>query len=160
MITAERLRELLDYNPDTGAFTWRIAPSFRVKVGGMAGVLRPDNRMEIKADKRHYYAHRLAWFYMFGEWPKHEIDHIDGNPSNNQIVNLRDVPMIVNRQNKRQAHRNNKVGMLGVKKHGERFSATIKVNGQATHIGYFSTPELAHAAYVNAKRVRHEGCTI
>jgi len=103
----------------------------------------------------------MAWLYMTGSWPAAEIDHRNGNKSDNRWENLRDVQPVVNQQNKRRAQSNSKTGFLGVMVSGDgRFCARIRVNGRNKHLGSFRSPELAHAAYLMAKRELHEGGTL
>jgi hypothetical protein len=159
MITAERLRELVHYCPETGVFT-HLQSKGRKKAGMRAGWLRKDGYIETEVDGKAYKAHRLAWLYTYGAWPIHHIDHIDGNRSNNRLINLRDVNRFINSQNQRLPCKINQCGFLGVHKHGPKFRAQIRVKGKNKHLGLFDTAELAHEAYLRAKRVFHEGCTI
>ena len=159
-LTQERLRELLHYEPLTGVFTRLVSTANWAKVGDVAGGKGGKDYLQIGIDNRDYKAHRLAWFYMTGAWPIDQIDHIDGNPVNNRIENLREATNSVNKQNMRKARSDNKSGLLGVGKNGKKWRAVIGVDGKNKHIGYFDTPELAHAAYLDAKRVLHVGCTI
>jgi hypothetical protein len=96
----------------------------------------------------------------YGVWPTGEIDHLDGDPSNNRIENLRDSTHLVNMQNRRRANIGSKTGVLGVKPHGKRFRATIETDRRGRHLGVFDTVEAAHAAYVAAKRIIHIGGTL
>lgn len=161
-VTAQRLRELLHYDPETGVFTWRVRLSNRVKVGGVAGTVNTWGRAQIAIARNFYYAHRLAWLHIHGEWPAQEIDHIDGDPLNNRIANLRDVGRVTNQQNLRKAAQRNRAGMLGALWHGQNkaWRARIMVDGKSISLGCFKTPEEAHAAYIEAKRRLHKGCTI
>lgn len=104
-------------------------------------------------------AHRLAWFYVNGVWPKGHIDHIDGNKTNNSIDNLRDVSRSMNLQNQKKAHRGKSSGLpLGVHlSRGGRFMAQLRVNGKNKSFGTFDTPESAHEAYLQAKEYYHPG---
>lgn len=107
-------------------------------------------------------AHRLAWLYVHGRWPDGLIDHKNGDRADNRFDNLRDVAHRVNMQNLRKAFVSSKTGLLGASplKDG-RFGAFIKRDGKSKNLGTFDTPELAHAAYVAAKRViHHEGNTL
>lgn len=159
----ERLRESLDYNPETGEFHWKVAVARRTRVGSLAGhVNKFSGYLQIRVGYSLYYAHRLAWLLTYGEWPEGVIDHADGNCLNNRVDNLRDVSQMVNTQNHQEANSNNKVGLLGVSfnKASGRFVARIWCDGKNKHLGYFTTPEEAHAAYLVAKRELHEGCTI
>ena len=158
-LTAERLRALLSFDVDNGAFTRKIAfPGYRA--GTIAGSVDHYGYITIMVDGKHYKAHRLAWLYEHGEWPIPEVDHIDGDKLNNRISNLRVSSSRMNAENKRAAKRTNKLGVLGVSlKHG-KFLAQIQVKGVKVHLGYFRTQELAQIAYLQAKRENHEGCTI
>jgi hypothetical protein len=167
ILTADRLRETLHYDPETGVFTRKVRlaqrhqvgdrADFVVKGGGLAGYYR------VGLFSKRYLAHRLAWLYVHGEWPKHDIDHINGNPGDNRIANLRDVPNEINRQNMRAACKGNSSGYLGVywNKENRNWVARIQVNRKGIHIGCFSDPYIAHLAYLKFKRQMHsDGCTI
>lgn len=162
-LTAERLRELTKYDPETGALTWaERLPRCRYKIGDPVGG-EPKGRKYIEGKIEGYRAsiHRLAWLHFYGKWPRGQIDHINGNTLDNRISNLRDVPSSLNQQNKRSANRNNETGYLGVYlDRGEKPRACIFANGRTIHLGAFDTVEAAHEAYVNAKRVLHPGNTI
>lgn len=160
-LTLARLRELLSYDPATGDFFW-IHDDLRGRNPAYlpAGGLNSRGYWRIKIAPHWYYAHRLAWLYIHGVWPSGPIDHINGDRLDNRIANLRDVSQTVNAQNKRKPGSRNKVGLLGVCRDYGLFKACIKVNGKTINLGRFQTPEEAHAAYVAAKRVLHEGCTI
>jgi hypothetical protein len=95
-----------------------------------------------------------------GEWPQHEIDHMNGVPSCNGWVNLREATRRVNMQNQRRPCTTNGCGLLGAHKNGKRFSSSINVNGKLMYLGTFDTPKEAHEAYVTAKRKYHEGNTL
>lgn len=175
-LTAARLRELLHYDPETGVFTWlprpresfvgpRAAAIWHTRYCGRVagGVTAGYTSMMLLGVQR--YGHRLAWLYVHGEWPKHHIDHINGNRRDNRIANLRDVPQAINNENIRKPLSNRLTTLpLGVYRHARLkrtpFSATLHVRGVTKFLGYFATPEAAHEAYVNAKRVQHQGCTL
>lgn len=160
MLTSARLREVLDYEPSTGHFRWRVRRS-GVRLNGCAGcVCKRRNTVVIFVDGKLYLAHRLAWLYVHGEWPRQQIDHIDGDPRNNRIENLRDVSASVNQQNRKRAARHSSSGVMGVRARNGRWVAEIRVNGRAHRLGRFDTPEAAHAAYIEAKRRLHPGCTL
>ena len=107
-----------------------------------------------------YYIHRIAWLYVYGCWPNNHIDHINGNPDDNSIENLRDVSRKVNLQNMRKATKSSKTGILGVSESAGRFRASIRIDGKAKYLGSFDDAKTAHAAYIDAKRKYHEGCTL
>lgn len=161
-LTAETLREKLLYDALTGAFTWKVRASSRAGPGDSAGTVDSRGYLVVGVAGKQRSAHRLAWLYAYGSWPKFEIDHIDGNRLNNSLANLRDIKAVFNRQNQRRPKSNNSSGFLGVSlcaKTG-RWLAHISLNGQAKHLGRFETKELAHNAYITAKRELHAGCTI
>lgn len=159
-LTQNVLQNLLRYDQETGVFTWLIAVNRNIKVGDLAGGKNANGYIRVCVRGRSYYAHRLAWFYMNGEWPKGEIDHRDGDSSNNRWKNLRELEHSLNLQNQRKASSNNQTGLLGVSPSRGRFRATIKLDGRAKFLGRFDSAEEAHAAYVKAKRDLHPGCTI
>lgn len=101
MITQDQLKHALLYDPDTGLLVWVNPASCRVRAGQTAGCLRPDGYVFTQINKRRYMNHRLAWLYVYGEWPLDEIDHIDGNRSNNKLSNLRIATSKQNKENTR-----------------------------------------------------------
>jgi hypothetical protein len=127
-----------------------------------AGCTRSDKYVTIKVDAKRYLAHRLAWLYVHGEWPSRHLDHIDGDPSNNRIANLRDVSRSINMQNQLRARGDSLTGLLGVCKDTRKpwFYARITVHGKQINLGCFRTADAAHEAYLTAKRRLHEGCTL
>ena len=158
-LTQARLKYLFTYDPETGTFVRNVSICSR---GQAAGSANGDGYLLTQIDGNSYRCHRLAWFYVHGCWPVGEIDHIDGNSSNNQIANLRDVSRCLNQQNLKKARKNSKSGLLGVRfnKTLSKWAAQIWINGRQTHLGYFLTAESAHAAYIDPKRQLHPGCTI
>lgn len=162
-LTQARLKELFCYEVATGVFTRSEAITrHRGKAGEVAGNLTQHGYLTICVGYRDYYAHRLAWLWVHGEWPSKNIDHIDGDGANNRIANLRDVPQLVNCQNLRAAPKHSTSGILGtsfIKKTG-RWRSRIVVNKVPKELGLFNSPTEAHAAYVHAKRQFHEGNTL
>ncbi len=146
-LTAEYLRSILHYDPATGIFTWKISNSNRVKVGDVAGSLNGPGYLQIKVQSRPYKAHRLAWLHVNGVWPKLNIDHINRNPSDNRLVNLRDVTQKQNQQN-RSTNSDNTSGHPGVywSKRYSKWVAQIKHNQKQINLGYFTAIEEALAA--------------
>lgn len=161
-LTAQRLRELLHYCPDTGAFTWIGTTNPKHKPGRPAGWREGNIYLRISVESRTYFAHRLAWLHASGEWPTGQIDHIDGDRTNNRWVNLRDISHSMNMQNRREARFDSSTGILGVQFYPKtgRFGASIRVSGKRTFLGRFDTAEEARQAYVRAKRELHPGCAI
>lgn len=158
-LTLGRLHEALNYDASTGRFSW-ASPRIGMREGSAAGSPHGRGYIAIRLDGRTYLAHRLAWFWVYGEWPALEIDHIDGDRTNNAIANLRDVPRCINSQNKKRANRDSRTGLLGVCKIARGWKAQIGANGIHHNLGVFSTPEEAHQAYVEAKRLLHPGYVI
>lgn len=161
VITAERLRELFHYDPDTGIFTRKV-PICNVKAGKVTGSMDTKGHLGFRVDKRMCLAHRMAWLYVHGELPMGQIDHINGIRTDNRIANLRDVSASVNAQNLHAARSDNKTGLLGVswKAKANKYVAQIQVDGRVRYLGLFHDPNAAHQAYLNAKRANHPGCTI
>lgn len=159
-VSVMHLCDMLNYDPASGVLTWRNKIGRKVRAGTVAGHKDRSGYVRLCFDGKRYQAHRLAWLLFHGSWPNAEIDHIDGDRSNNRIVNLRSVSNMMNTQNQRHAHTNNKLGILGVRKHREKFQSAIRLGGRLFHLGSFANPEAAHEAYVVAKRKYHEGCTL
>jgi len=160
-ITQECLKELVEYCPETGIFTRKISCR-RISKGGIVGSTNGRGYSCVQLDKVKYAAHRLAWFYVYGEWPKNEIDHINGVRLDNRFCNLRAATTTENAQNKNRCLKNNVSGYLGVSQLSakKRFKAAIVVNKKQIYIGEFKTADEAHAAYLEAKRRLHPNCTI
>lgn len=150
-MTNAELRAGLLYDPVTGAISWKDRA---------AGYPSAAGYLRLRIEGALYYAHRLAWLYMVGEWPRAGVDHRDGDTRNNSWANLRSADQALNNENRRAAAKHNRTGLLGVERNGSAYAARIRVRGHRIYIGTFRTPELAHAAYLAAKRKLHEGCTI
>lgn len=155
-LTQDIVRSLLLYDPSSGIFTWLSPHKNAGKVAGSMG----RRYLQINIESKSFYAHRLAWFYYHGQWPAHGLDHINGDRTDNRIQNLRDVPHRTNAENRLVAPKHSVTGLLGAYKRGKRFRGLIVVNGRSVHLGTFDTADLAHAAYIQAKRAFHPGCTI
>jgi len=141
---------LLDYNLETGVFTWRNDAGHR-KAGKMAGAKDVHGYTIITINEKAYKAHRLAWLYCHGGWPEHSIDHINGVKDDNRIANLRDVEHPLNLLNVRRPYRTNSSGFLGVSRNGSGWRAEIRIAKKKRNLGTYDTPEQAHAAYLAAK---------
>lgn len=151
--------ERVHYEPTTGAFTWAVS-SPGVSAGKAAGSVSVYGYRVIKINRKHIRACRLAWLLTYGEWPAGEVDHINGDRLDDRIENLRVVDRAGNSQNKSSAQANNySCGLLGVtwNKQHLRWQAKIVARKVRHHIGYFHTPEEAHAAYMAAKARLHIG---
>lgn len=172
-LTAEKARELFSYNPESGELQWktdvrsgRNGNAYSARAGHLAGRVMRDGYRRVLVARQSYAVHRIIWLIVVGDWPQHTIDHIDGKRDNNRWSNLRDITQTANIQNQRRAQSDNRsTGLLGVnleKAAGKvrKYRARITVGGCSRTIGMFATPEEAHAAYLDAKRRFHPGCTI
>jgi len=149
-VTSAQVRELLDYNSNTGVLTWRhrhnALKRWNVRYEGkVAGTPHIHKYVVVSIFKLRILAHRLAWLHYHGEWPKGEIDHVDGNPSNNAISNLRTI-----------AHQQNSwnAGALKTNKIGHRYISYCKITdkyivqfseGKGKRIYYEKFPTLNEA---------------
>lgn len=161
-ITAGRLRQLFHYDPETGEFTKRERTDTlgkRYKAGKLAGYSRPGGRVQIRVDGRLYYRSRLAWLYVYGSWPKNEGDHIDRDPANDRIANLRDATRSENSVNRTTGWHKNSDAPRGVRrvKQARRiaWAAQVCIDCKSTYLGTFATKEEAHEAYLAAAAKVH-----
>lgn len=159
MPTVAEIQNLFAYNPETGQLFWRVARG-RVAAGAPAGSQHSSGYMQVMVGRANLYAHRVAWCLTHNEWPAGCLDHKDGDRANNRLDNLRVATRPMNAQNRRKPAKSGSTGFLGVTPHRGRFRACIFTARRTQSLGVFDTPEAAHAAYVNAKRQLHEGCTI
>jgi hypothetical protein len=152
-LTQARLKELLSYDSEAGHFTWLQNRGFRAVAGARAGYKTKLGYIKMHVDLKLQYAHRLAWLYTTGHWPTHEIDHINGDPSDNRIANLREATRQQNTRNQRIGTRN-KSGYKGASwnKRDGVWRAFISRNGKTRHLGTFETAEQAHSAYCRAAK--------
>ena len=144
LISHKALQSLLDYDPNTGQFTWKVDRRPNIKAGDVAGTVKPTGYIAIMISRKMYSASRLAWFYSYGTWPVNTIDHKDRQPGNNRLSNLQDVPIKVNCENK-GLYSNNQSGFNGViyRKKVGKFQAFVTHNYKWTSLGYYSTAEEA-----------------
>lgn len=147
-ISADALKTILRYEPESGDFYWISRLSNRAPPGSIAGIAGERGYKAIHIRGRKYFAHRLAWFYVYGVWPD-RIDHIDGNPSNNRIDNLR---ICTQSQNNANAclRSDNSSGHKGVTWHNNRWQARIKCDGRSIYLGRFEDKSAAQSAYQSA----------
>ena len=150
MITQEILKQHLSYDKDSGIFV-------RIKTGKVAGSIKTNKYRAIYVYRKLYSAHRLAWLYEYGHFPKDQIDHINRNRDDNRLCNLREVNNATNACNK--AHPQGSNPFLGVTKKKRRnqykWCARIRYDGKNKHIGYFDSAEDAKNAYLLAKAQLH-----
>jgi hypothetical protein len=154
-LSQARLKELLHYDPETGILVWLVSRG-GVLAGDRAGHPDRENagRVLVRVGGDLFLGHRLAFFYMTGRWPVPEVDHEDGDPSNNRWKNLREATHAENLQNI-GVRADNSSGYTGVARYKGRWQAGIGFRGKRIHLGHFDTPEAAQAAYVAAKARLH-----
>lgn len=153
-LTAERLRELLNYDRATGLFAWRVIRKWHFSPKSVVGSINRWGYRKIRLDGQVYHAHRLAWLYVHGEWPAGQIDHKDAVRDHNWIDNLRLATNSQNQANSQLSIKRNSSGFKGVHFHqpNKKWRARIGVRGAIIHLGLFTTPEAAHKAYMDAAR--------
>jgi hypothetical protein len=154
-LTAEYVRSILDYEPETGIFRWKVSLARRNKIGDIAGSIDQNGYRKMGIHNREYYAHRLAWLIMRSEWPPKEIDHLHGDPSDNRWEKLRTATSSQNITN-----RSAKAGRSGYRGvswavTSNKWMAKITVNRRQKYLGIFNTPEEAHEAYRKAAAELH-----
>lgn len=142
------LRAQILYDPETGAFT-------RLSTGKSATSLHIAGYLTISFDGRNLLAHRVAWFYMTGEWPTHQIDHKDRDRKNNRFDNLREATNQQNSWNMSKPDRGLPRGVHIDSRTG-RFMATARVDGKTKYLGRFDDANAASAAYQQAITIRGE----
>jgi hypothetical protein len=126
-----------------------------VQVGDVAGSLNRQGYIRIAIDYKYYLAHRLAWLYVYGEWPSGRLDHRDLDRANNRIANLRPATDMQNCANAKRRV-DNSTGFKGVSTRQGRYIAQINRDGRRICLGRFDTPEAAHEAY-KAAALKHFG---
>lgn len=147
MLTQEKLKELLNYDPATGLFNWKVNKGSTARIGQPIICINKVGYVVVCIDYKRYTCHRLAWLYQKGLFPKYEIDHKDGIRSNNKWNNLREVEPYHNHQNQK-IYTSNTSGFKGITyiKGKNTWSARIQIKGKVTTIGYFKTAEEAALA--------------
>lgn len=161
MLTAEQARELLDYDPATGEFTWRVARGSGVRPGDRASpaavMVGGKKYRRLSLFNRKHQAHRVAWLMHYGVWPSSRLDHANGDGCDNRIANLRLATGSQNSANTR-LNSNNKSGAKGVFWHAQhrRWIASITVNYRRKHLGSFTDKGAAVEAYRRAA-IEHFG---
>ncbi len=151
-LTQHELQNLLDYSVITGVFTWKVCLAARAPVGAKAGC-KANGYIQIRIKNKLYYAHRLAFLHVLGVFPKQQIDHINGNRSDNSWINLREVSSTLNQQNA-PLSKNNTSTVVGVlwDKRRKSWLAKIGVNSKELYLGAFKEFDLAVIARKNAEQ--------
>lgn len=150
-LTQTSLKSVLHYNKDTGIFTRIAKTSFCVQLGEIAGGFDIKGYIRISVFNKRYKAHRLAFLYMTGRWPKDQVDHINHIKDDNRWVNLRECSQTQNKGNT-PLRKNNKSGFKGVcwHKNGGKWQAAIRVNNKRFFLGLFDNKKDAAIAYNSA----------
>ena len=148
MITQERLKELVEYRD--GKLYWREDRGC-VKKGSEAGTVTKLGYIRVSLDRNIYFAHRLIWLYHYGHFPVHNIDHIDQNPANNLLENLRDVPQSENVRNA-TVGKDNSSGVMGVQLDKRRGRYVVRIR-EGDKYGYYGAFPTLEEAAVRAKEV-------
>lgn len=150
-MSPSELRRLVKYDPETGALTWIERDGnarFNSKLAGRPAFAQMSGGyLTGRINGKNYKAHRIAWAVAYGEWPKGQIDHINGDRSDNCLVNLRSVSNSENGKNQK-ARSTNRSGEPCVNwfARDQKWWVKITVDGHQKHIGYFNTIEEAVAA--------------
>ena len=150
-LTQDSLKDVLSYDPETGEFYWLVKPSARVFLGQRAGSLDAKGYRCIKIDGKTYKAHRLAWLWEHGEWPKLDLDFINRDTDDNRISNLREATKEQNGGNSKA--RKGLKGAYWHKREQVWFSA-INIDGRHNFLGNFDSEQSAHMAYCKAAKVK------
>ena len=140
----ERLKEILNYNPETGVFTWKEKRKWSKEVGSVAGhlythPLSGNKYIFIHTCGRQWRAHRLAFLLMTGKESEYEIDHVNGDGTDNRWVNLKEVAHTSNMKNLRRRKEGVGSGVMGVRwnKKANKWIAGINHKGKNVHLGLF-----------------------
>jgi hypothetical protein len=163
LLPFELANEFLDYNPEIGVLVWKVRDRKHFNndrncnmwntrySNTVAGCTRDDKYRMIRVNCERYYAHRLAWLLHYGAWPENEIDHINNDPADNKIENLREATHAQNQRNM-SSHKDSSSKYLGVSwdKKANKWQAKIQVDGTQYYLGYFTIEEDAARAYDRA----------
>ena len=152
-ITYENIARLLTYNSKTGVLRWLVNANSSIRAYSVAGCNKHKGYIRVKIMKRLYAAHHLAWVLHYGTWPTKNLDHINGDRSDNRIRNLREA-------NRSQQCWNSigrsKLGFpKGVSTCHNRYKAQIEIDGRTIYLGVYDTPDEAHAAYCSYAKDIH-----
>jgi hypothetical protein len=155
MITQLELKEVLHYNQDTGIFTW-INPVRKTMLNVIAGTMSHERYVVIKINKKTYRAHRLAWLYVYGNFPSSILDHINGIKSDNKINNLRKATSQQNNFNRKNESINTS-GHKGVHWETAReiWKAVITINNRHIYLGRYKHKQEAINAYLTSAKKYH-----
>ena len=157
-LSHQRLLEVVQYDKSTGDFSWRAQRRRgpRRVIGSRAGYQDEKGYIKISVDGREHKAHRLAWFYVTGEWPPNFIDHVNGRRADNRWANLRLATQAENQQN-RKPKTGSASGLLGVhwNKQTRKWRSVVCLNKRTHYVGSFASRTEAYAATLEAKKRIH-----
>lgn len=154
-LTASQVREILNYDKESGIFTWKVNIARSKKAGQIAGSFSTNGYVVITIKGKTYKAHRLAWLYTYGEWPSSILDHINQSGTDNRIVNLRLADAILNGKNRKTNKGREGIAGASFIKSRKRWIASIIVDKKRVHLGSFINQADAVAAYAAAKEKFH-----
>jgi hypothetical protein len=157
MITQLELQSILNYDLQTGIFTRKIKRNFKQKIGEVCGTYHPDGYIYIQLNNKKYKAHRLAWLYIYGYFPKNMIDHINNIQSDNRICNLREATNSQNQYNAK-VRKDNTSGIKGVSwnKNAKKWQVNLNINGKTKYFGIYKTKELAESVIKTVRNKYHK----
>lgn len=151
-LSAEQVRSLFDYDPETGVMRWREGAGWPYS-GRSVGTPNDRGYLRVMIGRRSYRVHRIIWLHVHGEWPD-QIDHINGKKDDNRLSNLRSVSNAQNHQNKTCT--TGKTGVRGVRARPDgRFEAAITLNRKTKYLGSFASVDEAKEAYRIARQELH-----
>lgn len=147
MISHEELKAMFAYDAETGILSRRTYRCGRAVIGAQVGWKDAKGYLRVRIGDRTYAVHRLAWFYVTGEWPKNQIDHHDLDKANNRFLNLRDATNAQNKCNQ-NVRADSETGIKGVSqdKRTGRYRAYIGIDGKRRSLGFFASKEEAAEA--------------
>ena len=140
------IEDTLTYDPDTGMFKW--LDNYRKHSKGWFKGTSSSGYLRVFIEGKGHLTHRLAWYLMYGKFPKYFIDHKNGIPTDNRLSNLREATAHQNSQNC-------KARGTSFNKKGKKWEARLSLNSKDLFLGYFNTEEEAHQAYIKGKRKYH-----
>ena len=143
MLNFDRLNEVLYYDLSVNHFRWKIKPNWSIKIGAIAGCLHSNGRWIIKIDGKNHFEHRLIWLYHTGVWPKKHIDHINGNPSDNRLENLREATRSQNLLNRGVQKNNKSTGHKNICPNNSGYKVECRLDRKLHYLGTFRTVEEA-----------------
>lgn len=156
MINQYFIQSILNYDENTGIFTWKKSAANCIKVGQSAGTIEASGYIRIKILQKKYLTHRLAWLFCFGKFPSDKIDHKNGIRHDNKISNLREATSAENNKNavKRKDNISGYKGVCFIKT-SSKWMAYCNLNGKQHHLGCFNKKEDANLAYQKFAQFHH-----